>query len=573
MAKKRFKVKFGKLIFALLLLAITVYGVIYSINAVARKVIERSYDAYIASSEYKIKLYDLDFKETTIEVIRGTKISLFLNDVKKAKTETTEEEVYRKINYNKKLYLVRPENVSDKFEDSVTEKKMYVRTPVTVYEKKDDVLIAGVAKKGTSLEVIGFDKINSDGSINMYKIKNGDTTGFVYSKYLVKTEELSLKNYDEENNYKLHLARTDKYGGGEGGTLDFYPYEKPKFEDNVMPSEVRSFYLNSGVLGNIDAYIALAKSSNINAFVVDVKENTMPAYPIEAIKLLSPTTYTRSGNTFDAYKAAIKKLKDEGFYVIGRVTTFKDSYLITDHPEYALATKSTGQPYKHNGSFWPSSYNRDVWEYNVKIAIDAVKNIGFNEIQFDYVRFPDQIYTVEKTGAIDMKNTYNETKSQAIQGFLMYACDELHKVGAYVSADVFGESTNTYVTSYGQYWGAISNVVDVISAMPYPDHFNMYEYGFSVPVWTIPYQLLKKWGDSAMARQQEIPTPAIVRTWIQAYNTIKAPYITYDATKLSEEIQGLYDAGLTGGYMTWNGSSNITKYSEISAAFKKDYLN
>lgn len=97
--------------------------------------------------------------------------------------------------------------------------------------------------------------------------------------------------------------------------------------------------------------------------------------------------------------------------------------------------------------------------------------MGFNEIQFDYVRFPDRTYSYEKSGEISMQNTYGEEKAQAIQKFLMYASDEIHSVGAYISADVFGESAHNYVTGYGQYWPAISNVVDVISAMPYPDHF------------------------------------------------------------------------------------------------------
>ena len=116
--------------------------------------------------------------------------------------------------------------------------------------------------------------------------------------------------------------------------------------------------------------------------------------------------------------------------------------------------------------------------------------MGFNEIQFDYVRFPDRIGSIESR--LDMKNTYNEDKAQALQGFLFYACDEIHKLGAYVSVDVFGESANTYVAAYGQYWSAISNIVDVISGMPYPDHFAKGEYGISIP-WEKPYELLSAW--------------------------------------------------------------------------------
>ena len=339
-----------------------------------------------------------------------------------------------------------------------------------------------------------------------------------------------------------------------------------------MPNEVRSLYMNAGVVKNVDEYIKLAKESGINAIVVDIKDNTSPAYPANAMKEYSMTNYEKAINSYDDYKNAIQKIKDAGLYAIGRITVFKDSYYSKDHPEDTILDTATGKSYNHDGSYWPSAFNREVWEFNVSLAIESVKEIGFNEIQFDYVRFPDRVKSLEDAGKINYNNTYNETKAQAIQRFVMYACDEIHKYDAYVSIDVFGESAHTYVTPYGQYWPAISNVADVISGMPYPDHFSTYEYGFKEPVWTIPYDLLYLWGNEfVMTRQSEIPTPAIVRTWIQAYDSIKSPYVTYDASMVSKEIQGLYDAGLTGGFITWNGSSSLSKYKSISSAFGKEY--
>ena len=142
--------------------------------------------------------------------------------------------------------------------------------------------------------------------------------------------------------------------------------------------------------------------------------------------------------------------------------------------------------------------------------------MGFNEIQFDYIRFPDRTLNLEKNNVINMNNTYNEEKAEALQAFLMYARDELHSLNVYISADVFGECAHNYVTSYGQYWPAISNVVDVISGMPYPDHFGAYEYGIEEVVWTVPYKLLTVWGEFVSGKQSMIPSPAKVRTWIQS---------------------------------------------------------
>ena len=518
----------------------------------------------VASTSLTVPLYDFDYNEI-IQIKRGEEVTILKDNI------INNEQEYSQIKYDKNEYYILSSNLVDDINDAVLEKEMYVRTSVTLYENLESIKIKGLVEKGEKLEVLGFNSINDDGSVDMYKVKYNEQEGYVYGKYLVNNYEESILNYDEEGIYQIHKKRGDSWGGGDAGTLDYYPYEKPKFENNVMPSEVRSLYMDASAVYNVDEYIKLAKESGINAIVVDIKDGTV-AYPANAMKEYSITNYNRAINSYEEYKNAIKKIKDAGLYVIGRITTFKDSNYATDHPEDTILDTATGKSYNHDGSYWPSAFSRDVWEFNVSLAIESVKEMGFNEIQFDYVRFPDRVQSLEKAGKIDYNNTYNESKAQAIQRFVMYACDEIHKYGAYVSIDVFGEAAHTYVTPYGQYWPAISNVADVISGMPYPDHFGKYDYNFKEPVWTIPYDLLYKWGNEFVVnRQKEIPTPAIVRTWIQAYDAIKEPKVIYDADMVSKEIQGLYDAGLTGGFITWNGSSSLTKYKEISSAFGKEY--
>lgn len=534
---------------------------------IPEKIVET--EMYVASSELSVDLYDLEYNKTDT-IIRGTKVTAFEKDLT---NDINEEDtnVYLKVVYNGQEYLMLKETLVLDLTDTVLETERFVRTPVSIYKQSDSVDLLGLVKKGEKVEIIGFDKLLSDGNVSKYKIKYNDIEGYVYQKYLVKTLEEANQNYDQDGIYQIHLGRTDIYGGGAGGNLDYFPYEKPVFENNTIPSEVRSLYLNGGVINNVDEYINLAKQSNINAFVVDIKDSGSPAYASKVMEELSPTNYAHAINSFESYQAAIKKLKDNGFYVIGRITVFKDQYFAQDHPEYAIVNSGNGALFSHNGSYWPSAYQRSVWEFNVKLAKEAVSEMGFNEIQFDYVRFPDRTYKLEENGTMDMRNTYGEEKAQAIQRFLMYACDEIHSVGAYVSADVFGESAYTYVAAYGQYWPSISNVVDVISAMPYPDHFNAHDFGISEIVWTVPYKLMYTWGTYAANRQKEIPTPAIARTWLQAYDTIKSPYLIYDSSKISDQIQGLYDAGLRGGYMTWNSGSSLVKYKYIAPAFQKEY--
>jgi hypothetical protein len=157
--------------------------------------------------------------------------------------------------------------------------------------------------------------------------------------------------------------------------------------------------------------------------------------------------------------------------------------------------------------------------------------------------------------------------AQAINRFLMYARDELHERGVYLSCDVFGETSNDYVAAYGQYWPMMSNIADVMSAMPYPDHFDTHAYGIEQPVWTVPYELLSSWGSYVNQRQQETPSPAKVRTWLQGYDTYwKYPNVEYTAEKISEQIEGLYSAGLNDGYMVWNAPSELWRYQSYASA-------
>lgn len=565
MKKKIIIPRLTLLITIILILVLLIY--FFILKKPIEKVLTKDLEGFVSSSELTAKLYDIQFNEEK-DIIRGTEIK-----VKDEKITDENNNIYYKVLSENKEYLIKVDNFTEDIKNVVTEKTLYVRTYLTVYKNDTTSEILSTIGKGEEVNILGFDKILDDGKVNKYKVKYGDIEGYVYGKYLVTTYEEAIKNYDEENTYQLHLDCGDAYDIGTAGNLDFYPFEKPKFEDNFMPDEVRAIYLNAGVIGNVDKYIELAKESNINAFVVDIKDNTAPGYESPIMQKYSKTNYENAMNSFDNYKSAIKKIKDNGFYVIGRITVFKDSYFVSDNPDSALLDNSTGLPFLHNGSYWPSAFNRLVWEFNVELAKEAVKEMGFNEIQFDYVRFPDRTYSYEYSGQMNMRNEYGEEKAQAIQKFLMYAADEIHSVGAYVSADVFGESAHNYVTGYGQYWAAISNVVDVISAMPYPDHFNSHEYGIEEVVWTVPYTLLNTWGEFVVNRQASIPTPAIVRTWIQAYDAIREPEIVYDSSKISDQIQGLLDAGLTGGYMTWNAGSSLDKYVSISSAFKKEYRN
>ena len=456
-------------------------------------------------------------------------------------------------------------NLTDNPDDVVREESVFVRTPQNLRLDPDSVELGGLLEKGTELKIVGYDYM-TDGIVHLYQVTAGEETGYISGEYTASTQEAAIEAYDRFGVYMIHAGRADRFGGGDGESLDYYPRQKASFENNVMPEHVYALYLtcDPDVLGNIDAYIAYAKTTKINAFVVNIMDGTSIGYDSPVYEEYSPTAYQYAQNSVADYQAVIQKIKDAGFYVIGRLTTFNDSFFCQDHPEYAIADGS-GESLYVAASYWPSAFCRYVWEYKVALAIDAVQTMGFNEIQFDYVRFPDNTDQYEASGDIDFRNEYGETKAQAIQRFLMYATDILHEYGVYVGADVFGETSGNYVTAYGQYWPAISNVVDVISGMPYPDHFA--RNGAYRP-WEHPYETLLDWAESAAKRQAETPTPAVDRTWIQAYNAIQPPYNEYGVQEIGDEIRALREEGLTGGFMAWNAACSLTKLEELRPLYE-----
>ncbi len=510
-------------------------------------------ELYLASDTNELVVYDENLMTTNL--VRGKKV------LAKNNYQNIDGQDYRHVEVDGKVYYVLDANLVDNLKDCVLEDKMYIKTTSSLLEM-DSANIVGLLNKGDEVDIIGYNDLLADGSVKMYHVRHNDLEGRVYAKYL--SSDLSA----EDNTYlDIHKSREDLYGGGDAYSLEYSYEEKMIFEDNVMPEVCNTLYINGSSISHIDDYIDFALNNNINAFVIDIKDSHIPTYQAEAMKKYSPTAYDNALMTAEEFKNQISKVKEAGIYLIGRITAFKDTNYAIDHPDDAIFDKTENASLYYNSSYWPSAYKRNVWVYNVELAKEAVLDYGFNEIQFDYVRFPDRIGLMESNGEIDLLNVYGETKAQAVQRFIMYAADELHSINAYISVDVFGETSNAYVTAYGQYWPAISNYVDVISAMPYPDHFNIHDYGIEEAVWEVPYKLLDIWSKDVQARQSETPSKAKVRTWIQGYDSIKEPYVEYDSGKIKEQIDALFDNGLNDGFIVWNGASSLEKYQSFSEAF------
>ena len=556
--RRKRKIKIGRVL-AFVIILILIIGIIIFFTSKGKNISIGKSSMYLAGDTNKVTTYIMDednsLKENS-ELVRGKKV------IYSGKKVNMNDNEYLLIKFDNKEYYVNAKQLVKNVKDVVLEKERYVRTSVTVYENETDSKIASFIKKGNKLDITGYDKLLDDGNVNMYKIKYNDTEGYVYSKYLVNDKESADSVYNENGVYDIHKDRKFKgreLYGGKASTLDYYPYERVDFEDNKLLKKAKTMYLNAGTIGSIDSYLKIAKENGVNAIVVDIKDGAL-AYSSNIAKEISPTAYATAINDNNSYKSAIDKIKDAGIYAIGRIVVFNDVHYGKDHPDDCISSTASSR-------LWPSAYSRGAWYYNVELAKEAVKEMGFNEIQFDYVRFPEDAYNMSIKGNSDFKNKYDEEKAEAVQNFLFYATDQIHKVGAYLSVDVFGECSGEYVTAYGQYWPAISNIVDAISSMPYTDHF-----GRSVDTWTNAYQTVYNWAKGAAARQKEIPTPAVARTWITAYDTpYWKPTVIYNASKIEDQVRALYDAGLDGGFITWNSASSLAKYEQIKTAFNKDY--
>ncbi len=508
---------------------------------------------YAAAPEASVPVYDGE-GAVLGSLTRGTEVHYVLADM-------DSDGAYVRVVNGETYVLLEKQHLALRYEDAVQVDTVYALRGMSLLDEAGAVPGCAV-EKGMALTVTGFDGLDVDGAVLRWRVSCDRGEGYIAADNVRMTEEEALAQYDETL-YQLHASRGDSWGGGDAAGLDYYPVEKGPIPGNDMPDEVRALYLNGSAVQYADSYVQAAEGSGVNAFVVDIVDGTAVSYASPVMQQYSPSAYAAAMDTMEGFRANVQKLKDAGYYLIGRITVFNDAHLAADHPEQVICDLN-GTPLQISHMYWPSAYDRTVWRYKVDLALEAAA-LGFNEIQFDYIRFPDGAYSYEKAGTIDYRNTYGESKAQAVQRFLLYAAERLHSAGYYLSGDVFGECANPYVTACGQYWPAISAAVDAISGMPYPDHYSA--QGDYKP-WEHPYDTVHMFGAAAAQRQAETASPAAVRTWIQAYNALWEPYNTYGEAEVAAEVKALRDTGCTGGFMTWNGGSDINKYRSIIGALR-----
>lgn len=344
--------------------------------------------------------------------------------------------------------------------------------------------------------------------------------------------------------------------------LYYQPVAKPEYPGNPR-RDVRGLYLTlytASSTKSLNEVLQIVDGTALNALVIDVKDDSgRTLHHSPAADRFNPKANEKA--PVKDLAAFVKRLRDRKVYTIARIVTFKDPIYAEAHPERAIVYRANGKIYRsRDGLAWGSPYDPEYRAYNLAVAKEAAL-AGFNEIQFDYVRFPE----IAKDSTMNYRDRGRQTKSQAIQSFLFEARRELSPLHVYVSADVFGLISATRDDMrIGQYWEAMSNATDYISPMAYPSHYAPGTYGLSVPD-LYPYELMSRTTRDALKRNRNLATPAAIRPWIQAF-TAKwlRKYRHYGVPEIKAQIKALKENGIT-SYLVWNPNN---RYGDQAAAFK-----
>jgi hypothetical protein len=308
----------------------------------------------------------------------------------------------------------------------------------------------------------------------------------------------------------------------------------------------------------------LVNTTELNSMVIDVKDD----HGNMVMELDSEHEYVQqfTQNIVDP-EELMAHLEENDIYPIARVVVFKDSHLANERPDLSF-TDADGEVWANSrGESFVNPYEREVWEYNVEVARQAAK-LGFKDIQFDYVRFPEGFenrdeeltYSRGDYEESDLDNV--QQRVDAVTEFVAYARQELQPYDVDVSVDIFGyAATREETPGIGQNFSRISENVDVISSMIYPSHWGPGSLGIDRPDLE-PYNVV----DRYMELENEIlanlgEDAPITRPWIQDFTASylgAGNYLNYGAHEVSEQIRALHDHGVE-EYLLWNARNS---YSE-----------
>lgn len=330
----------------------------------------------------------------------------------------------------------------------------------------------------------------------------------------------------------------------------------PAIVQVVPPAEgVKGIYLtgwSAGGTKRLTSLVGLVDRTELNAMVIDVKDDGEVGYDVD-VPLAKEVGANQKMFRIDK---TIGILNAHNIYSIARIACMRDSILPIKHPEMAVHDKNGNvwkDPTKH---MWLDPFNKAVWDYNVDIALDAIKH-GFKEIQFDYVRFPSE---GKLTGLVYPSRKEGVKREDQIAAFLEYAHTKIKAQGAMFAADVFGlTSLVKNDEGIGQKFQKLVQNVDFLCPMTYPSHYAYGEYGMKDPNKE-PYKTITlSVGDAQKRMVLAGVKTCQLRPWLQDFSLRG---VRYGPTEVKAQIKAVKDLGIK-GYLLWNAGN---KYTESALA-------
>lgn len=317
------------------------------------------------------------------------------------------------------------------------------------------------------------------------------------------------------------------------------------------PTPVKAIYMSGWVAGSPklrNNLIDLIDKTEINAVVIDIKDYTGKiSFEVDSPKLKA---YGSTENRIPDIKEFIGRLHDKGIYVIGRISSFQDSYLVKTHPELAVTDKSGNLWKDRKGISWLDVGARPVWDYLALIGQEAY-DFGFDELNFDYIRFPSD----GNMENIKFPFSQGKSKPAALKEFYVFVDEKFRPKGIPISADLFGMTTsNNDDLGIGQILGDALLHFDFVAPMVYPSHYPKGFLGYPNPA-SKPYEIIKYAMDGAVEKARLATTsPSKLRPWLQDFSL---GGVTYTPDMVRAQIQATYDTGLD-SWMLWNASNVYT---------------
>ncbi len=287
--------------------------------------------------------------------------------------------------------------------------------------------------------------------------------------------------------------------------------------------------------------LKLLDETELNAVVIDVKGDRGHT-PYSSKVALAATIGAQRLNTVRDMPKLIASLHAQGVYAVARIVTFKDNLLARSRPEWAVHTRDGALWIDSEGLAWCDPFREEVWSYNIDIAEEAAR-MGFDEIQFDYVRFPDE------TGLAYARPSTQKSRVAAVTGFLEAATKRLEPYNVFLAADVFGYVLwNKNDTSIGQRLEDLMPHLDYLSPMLYPSGFHLGVPGYRDPV-AYPYETVIL---SLRNGQQRTRLPAArFRPWLQAFQDYAYGHRGFGGRQIADQIKAAEEFG-SDGWMLWN---------------------